>query len=419
MRLFRFRNKLLVSFDFSSIFLSRAKPHYRINHEHLEEYLDRKEKGTINFQTEPYGSRFHTDYQRAASIFIKPEIDLKYKMEAKSSVLKTTESGIQEIRVDFTEYERKNYALVLQRYNAKTGKPLNNHFSFTNDEIVRLKDFLNTIETIPIKGAEQKIYTKESIVKIEDARKFIESNKDLVTELIGGQIDKSDLENLKHRKKQLVTFKRMLDDEDYFIDLCKRKNIKGKEKLWQEFFEKNDWIFGYGLSYIFTTGLDEKKLEQYVKGFDFNSRGKRVDAILKTRGIINSLCFAEIKHHKTELINHKKPYRADCWNISQELSGAISQIQKTVQKAVKSIETEIRITDKTGNPTKETLYLYNPKSFIVVGSLNEFRTDNGVNQEKFSSFELYRQNIMSPEIITFDELYERAKFIVESKKESI
>jgi hypothetical protein len=32
---------------------------------------------------------------------------------------------------------------------------------------------------------------------------------------------------------------------------------------------------------------------------------------------------------------------------------------------------------------------------------------------RICSFELYRRNISPPEIITFDELYERAKFIVE------
>jgi len=40
-------------------------------------------------------------------------------------------------------------------------------------------------------------------------------------------------------------------------------------------------------------------------------------------------------------------------------------------------------------------------------------TDKGVNQERYRSFELFRRNTTSPEIITFDELYERARFIVE------
>jgi hypothetical protein len=50
---------------------------------------------------------------------------------------------------------------------------------------------------------------------------------------------------------------------------------------------------------------------------------------------------------------------------------------------------------------------------MVIGSLQEFMADRGVNQERYRSFELFRQHTSSPEIITFDELYERARFIVE------
>ena len=48
----------------------------------------------------------------------------------------------------------------------------------------------------------------------------------------------------------------------------------------------------------------------------------------------------------------------------------------------------------------------------MIGSMAEFSTENGVNKDKLRSFELLRKNIVSPEIITFDELYERARFIV-------
>jgi len=415
MRLFRYKKRLFKGYDFSSVFLSGPRPHFMTNPVHHKEYLKKRENGEVNFYNEPYGSKYHTDYQRATSIFVKPKLDLKFEMESKTTVLKTTESGIQEIRVDFTEFERKIYVLVLQRYSTKTGKPLNNNFSFTNNEIYRLRDFLNSIETLPISGPDPITYSKDSIKDIATARSFIENNKELIKELIGSELDKSDIRTLKHRKTQLETFNKMLNDDKYFEHLCERKNIRGKEQLWQEFFDKNDWIFGYGLSYIYTSSLDDKKLEQYVKGYDFNSRGKRVDAILKTRGLINSMCFVEIKHHKTKLINHKKAYRPDCWKISDELSGAVSQTQKTVQKAIKTIESEIRTTDNQGNPTGEKIYLYKPKSFIVIGSLDEFIVEEGINKEKFSSFELFRQNMTSPEIITFDELYERAKYITELK----
>ena len=38
--------------------------------------------------------------------------------------------------------------------------------------------------------------------------------------------------------------------------------------------------------------------------------------------------------------------------------------------------------------------------------------ENGINEDKFSSFELFRRNMVNPEIITFDELYERTKNII-------
>ena len=32
--------------------------------------------------------------------------------------------------------------------------------------------------------------------------------------------------------------------------------------LWQAFFERNQWVFGYGLSYLFVTGFENPKLER-------------------------------------------------------------------------------------------------------------------------------------------------------------
>ena len=58
-------------------------------------------------------------------------------------------------------------------------------------------------------------------------------------------------------------------------------------------------------------------------------------------------------------------------------------------------------------------FFVKPRGIVIIGKLDDFKTDNGINHEKLSSFELYRQQVNGIEIITFDELYERAKFIVE------
>ncbi len=61
--------------------------------------------------------------------------------------------------------------------------------------------------------------------------------------------------------------------------------------------------------------------------------------------------------------------------------------------------------DDAGSPTGESVFLYQPRSFLVIGSLSEFHTVHGVNEEKYSSFELFRRDLKSPEVVTFDELF--------------
>ena len=134
---------------------------------------------------------------------------------------------------------------------------------------------------------------------------------------------------------------------------------------------------------------------------------------MKTKGIINSLCFVEIKHHQTSLLDSSY-YRAGCWAPSKELAGAVAQVQATVAIAMHKLHGMQRISDDDGNFTGETVFNFKPRAFIVIGSLSEFVTDHGVNQDKLRSFELYRTSISGLEILTFDELYERSKFIVDS-----
>ena len=148
-----------------------------------------------------------------------------------------------------------------------------------------------------------------------------------------------------------------------------------------------------------------------MQGHSVDSHGKRVDALMKTKGVISNLCFVEIKTHLTELLE-SKPYRSGCWAPSKELAGAIAQIQGTVSSAVENLYGKINPSDSEGNPTGEEIFNYQPKSYLVIGSMSELVSENGVNKDKLRSFELLRKNTTNPEIITFDELYERAKFIV-------
>ena len=83
-----------------------------------------------------------------------------------------------------------------------------------------------------------------------------------------------------------------------------------------------------------------------------------------------------------------------------------------MQAAVEHIGSKFTGTNDDGAPTGEEAFNYQPRSFLVIGSLSEFMGEHGINAEQYRSFELYRRNTQWPEIITFDELYERASHIV-------
>ncbi len=334
-------------------------------------------------------------------------------------VIRVTSKQREELVAKFFEDNRGIFVLTFQKFSLKTGNPYQASFSFVGNEIRKIVDFIHSIVDLPLENeASIKIDDKkleEILLSKEQTRKLFKENEEILIEFLKNDITKSDIVTLGYRKKQLYNFEKLLNDQEYFDKLKSLYRVTSDERLWQLFFEKNTWIFGYGLDYIFNSPLEEKKFEQVVSGFDFNSSGKRVDALLKTKGFINSLCFAEIKTPNSHLIkNIKTPYRPECWQISDELSGAVAQIQKTVQKSIKNISTKTEIKDVLGNLTGEELFIYQPKSILIVGNLQQFIGESGINEDKFSSFELFRQNLKSPEIITFDELYERAKYIIKN-----
>jgi hypothetical protein len=124
------------------------------------------------------------------------------------------------------------------------------------------------------------------------AQNLVEENEDIFAEIVRSSLTKKDVVTVGYRKKQLAVFRILLNDATYFDDLQRRKRCTG-EKLWQQFFEKKPRIFGYGLSYIYFDALDDEKLEQVVQGHSVAARGKRVDAPMKSRGVISSLCFVD------------------------------------------------------------------------------------------------------------------------------
>lgn len=181
-------------------------------------------------------------------------------------------------------------------------------------------------------------------------------------------------------------------------------NEKRDESFWQLFFETNDWILGLGLKYHFLKII--KSQPNYGgTGYD-NSGAQKGDFLTHTEAEKKYTVLIEIKRPDTPLLSNQ-PYRGNqIYSPSSETSGGVAQIQSNCRKW-----------EKSGSGTEENqealqnIMTIQPKGILIIGQQSQLD-----NKAKQVSFELLRRNITNPEIITFDELFERANFLLGVKK---
>ena len=229
-------------------------------------------------------------------------------------------------------------------------------------------------------------------------RKLLESGDDFwsALESIDSDFVSNFVENRIHKKRRdsLSVFEGHLNNDDW------------SESDWQNFFEKNQWIFGYGLKYQI---LNIHQSQPNYGGRSVSGAGgQRGDFLMNSEADIKFTCLVEIKKPSTLLLQSGQ-YRNGAWGISNELSGAISQVQINV--ATWEIEGSQNPAN-TETMMQKHIYTVSPKGIVVAGKLSQLSED----RDKRNSFERLRQSLHNPEIITYDELYERAKFILGSSE---
>ncbi|MEV0539319.1 Shedu immune nuclease family protein [Nocardia salmonicida] len=239
------------------------------------------------------------------------------------------------------------------------------------------------------------------------------ANPSLFRKLIANDVAADDVIGLAHRRVQVERFRNLMTDDAAFEQEATEIQGRGKEKVWQRFFEQNPWILGTSLATQVLTAWNTDRLEQIVAGFSVAGAGKRTDGLLRTSGRIRSMVFVEFKTHKTDLLS-SVAYRSEAWRPSSELSGAVAQAQATVHLATRDIVDRLQSKADDGSDIPEDwTYMIRPRSYVVIGQLGQLvGKAGGDNQSQIRSFELYRRELASPEIVTFDELLARAEWMV-------
>lgn len=339
--------------------------------------------------------------------------------DANDEALFTSEEGIevrlretparQQVKVVFFEDDRSVPRLIFQRFGPE-GTPYAEKMSLKGSEVVLLKDLLEVIQTIPLTDSGGERFSESAIRQIlaeADARRLLyDEHRSTLTQLIQEDVDAEDIFAFAHRQEVLKEFRRLLEDTAFFD--AQADAAGSEERVWQDFFEQNQWLLGMNLALQFLNPWDPEKLERTIRGHSVDHRGKRVDALLTTAGLMRSLCLVELKTHRTPLLK-SETYRAEAWPASPELSGGIAQCHATAEAARDEFDAVLRRRDRDGAETGESALAVRPRSVLIIGSLAEFRTKSGVNHKRFQSFEMLRRTLVEPEIVTYDELFERAR----------
>jgi hypothetical protein len=225
-------------------------------------------------------------------------------------------------------------------------------------------------------------------------KELLEQDPDLGTKLANARVQ-------QNRINSLNVFSEGLNNPESY-----------NEQWWQSFFEENEWIFGYGLNYQFLHLLNE---QANYGGANYTGKGsQKGDFLMNTSANVKFTVLVEIKKPNTSLFNFDqsgkpKKHRNGASLLNDELTGGVSQLQANCYRW-----------DTEGSERREDLeellsknvFTYQPKGILVIGHTNQLN-----DPQARSTFELFRRNTDNPEIITFDELYERAKFIVNQNEE--
>lgn len=313
-----------------------------------------------------------------------------------------------------TQDDKKIKRLTLQTFKTRSGDWIEavekDEFTFRSDEFTRLLSFLSHIEFIDLSNNEN--FQIEDISTKAGPKAIIDASDRGIVERIKGMTE-------KQRDGVLRALQQSLTPEEINILLGRKQGLNEyeqhmhdmswREAQWQDFFEREQWVFGYGLDYRVMRQFDR---EMTVGAGGSDNQNKPVIDFLMS--FTDYTVLVEIKTPNTPIFTASRRGRAGTWEFSGQFMSAVSQILEQKAEWLTFAQTGEHY-NKSGTELL-TARTRNAKSILVIGSRSEF-SRSGIPRDKnimSDTFELFRREARSVEIVTFDELLERARFITRS-----
>lgn len=302
---------------------------------------------------------------------------------------------------------------IIKVVNGKeTQKVKLNKFNFA-----QLREFLSLINEIDLKGiSENKLKIGDDLNLDAESIRSVkvllskDGGAEIVETLINeGIISSKDIVNTSFRKKGLQIFADLKNNPDYLKTYATENSISvySEEKIWQHFFEKNQWIFGYGLDYRYQKILQR---EAHLSDSELDGSNTVIGDYLLGDNFFTT--FIELKKPSTHLFANKSN-RSNSWRLSNDLIESVSQILEHKASGLIRLDREQYI---GGEILKQKAF--DSKVILLIGDWKEIEQSKTTLEKdiKKKTFELFRRDSRNIEILTFDELYERAHFIAEGEK---
>jgi len=221
-----------------------------------------------------------------------------------------------------------------------------------------------------------------------DSSRLIPALRHLVAE----SLSEADINTILGRRDSLQRFEEMLGESQGFSEL-----------QWQDFFERNGWIFGYGLRYKYLSILQREA--RLSKG-DLGGGDVPITDFLLSDSRFTRL--VELKRPSTPLFEVRKN-RSRSWRLSRDLTDSVSQI--LAQKASWEMQAGQANYDSQGNRVREQIA--DVDCILIIGSRSQIDGTEKEVEIKLRTLELFRRNLRNLEVLLYDELLERARFIVD------
>ena len=188
------------------------------------------------------------------------------------------------------------------------------------------------------------------------------------------------------RDVELVSLEQLISNLENYL--------KGRrsEKHWQKFFKKNL----FALQQVFGMPTTLFGDEVTVGGRDFTGGGDKIVDFMFKNTLTDNIALVEIKRPEMHLLNLKE-YRKGVYGPHKDLNNAITQALDQCYHLQSELPT------LKYNSRQYDLESYNIRCIVIAG-----RTPSN-EEDKKKSLELFRNNLRSVTIVTYDEILESLK----------